>query len=429
MKTYGIVCEYNPFHNGHKYQIEETKKQTGADHIVAVMSGNYVQRGDVAIIDKFKRAQIAVQNGVDLVVELPVAYTLTNAQTFARASVYMLNALGVVDGISFGSECGDLDLLKNAAVAAAAVSVPEKVKPLLEEGESYPSAVAKLVNSEYGPMVGEVFNSPNNILAVEYLKAITDFYKADTAAKEKAIEEAKSKGEEIDESKFPEVTELEAFTVKRTASHDSDETAEGKFASASAIRRMIEDGEDFSAYVPAETVAAINEYDDKDQLCYFDNLERELLYRMRTVSPQDLGLLADVDEGLVNRMFQVGRVAVSLEDLINGVKTKRYPEARVRRLLLCALLGIRKNELQTPPPFGRILALNERGTEILSEAKGKARMVFGTSLKAIADMDNQLFKHFAAMSSITSDVYGLASREIRPCGVDFTAKVGVMKNI
>ena len=116
MKTYGIVCEYNPFHNGHKYQIEETKKQTGADHIVAVMSGNYVQRGDVAIIDKFKRAEIAVQNGVDLVVELPVAYTLTNAQTFARASVFMLNALGVVDGISFGSECGDIDVLKKAAV-------------------------------------------------------------------------------------------------------------------------------------------------------------------------------------------------------------------------------------------------------------------------------------------------------------------------
>ena len=150
---------------------------------------------------------------------------------------------------------------------------------------------------------------------------------------------------------------------------------------------------------------------------------------MRTVSPQGLGLLSDVAEGLVNRMFQVGRVAVSLEDLINGVKTKRYPEARIRRLLLCALLGLRKNELQTPPPFGRILALNERGAEILSEAKGKARIVFGTSLKAIADMDIQLFKHYAAMSSITSDVYGLASREIRPCGGDFTTPVQVLKNI
>ena len=119
MKTYGIICEYNPFHNGHIYQIEETKKQTGATHIVAVMSGNFVQRGEPALIDKFKRAEIAVKNGVDLVIEMPVQYSLANAELFARCGVLMLGSLRCVEGISFGSECGDIELLKNAASAAA----------------------------------------------------------------------------------------------------------------------------------------------------------------------------------------------------------------------------------------------------------------------------------------------------------------------
>lgn len=401
MKTYGIVCEYNPFHNGHVYQIEETKKQTGADHIVAVMSGNYVQRGDVAIIDKFRRAEIAVRNGVDLVVELPVPYSLTNAEVFARASVILMGALGVVDGISFGSECGDIELLKNAAEAVTKVNTPEKVKPLLESGESYPSAIQKLVMQEYGPMVGELFDSPNNILAIEYLKAI--------------------KASNFD---------MEAFTIKRTVEHDSPEKSGEKFASASEIRRMIEDEEDISAYVPKETAEAIEEYRDKELLCYFDNFEREMLYRMRTISPQDLAQLADVDEGLANRMFQVCRVALSMEDLINGIKTKRYPESRVRRILLCAMLGLKRKELESAPPFGRILALNDKGAEILAAAKDKAKLPYGTSLKSLADLkaETPIFKHFAAISSITSDVYGLASREIRPCGIDFTTKITALKS-
>ncbi len=170
MKTYGIICEYNPFHNGHIYQIEETRKQ-GATHIVAIMSGNYVQRGDVAMIDKFARAKTAVANGVDLVVEMPVVYSLSSANFFARAGVMMLGALGCVDGISFGSECGDIELLKNAAMASINASKPEKIKPLVEQGMSFPQAIQQAIALEYGPIIASVFDSPNNTLAVEYLKA------------------------------------------------------------------------------------------------------------------------------------------------------------------------------------------------------------------------------------------------------------------
>ncbi|MBQ7980665.1 MAG: nucleotidyltransferase family protein, partial [Oscillospiraceae bacterium] len=152
MKTYGIICEYNPFHNGHIHQIEETRKH-GATHIVAIMSGNYVQRGDVAMIDKFARAKVAVNNGVDLVIEMPVVYSLSSANYFARAGVMMLGALGCVDGISFGSECGDMSLLKNAAMASISATTPEKVKPYLEQGMSFPQAVQQIIGIEHGPII------------------------------------------------------------------------------------------------------------------------------------------------------------------------------------------------------------------------------------------------------------------------------------
>ena len=175
MKVYGIIAEYNPFHNGHAYQIEETRKN-GATHIAAIMSGNYVQRGDVAMIDKFARARAAVEGGVDLVVEMPTVYSIASAGHFARAGVMMLGALGCVDGISFGSECGDLELLKNAAMASLNMSSKEnmeaKVKPFMEKGMSFPAAMQQAIAIENGPMIASVFDSPNNTLAVEYLKAM-----------------------------------------------------------------------------------------------------------------------------------------------------------------------------------------------------------------------------------------------------------------
>lgn len=205
MKTYGIICEYNPFHNGHIYQIEETKKQTGATHIVAIMSGNYVQRGEPALMDKFKRAEIAVKNGVDLVIEMPVQYCLANAELFARCGVMLLGSLRCVEGISFGSESGSIDQLKECADAVMAVTTPENLKPLLEQGMPFPDAIHQLVTYKYGPLVGDVLNSPNNILAVEYLKSLKILGLMD---------------------------KIQPFTVKREgAAHDGEEHS-GNIASA-----------------------------------------------------------------------------------------------------------------------------------------------------------------------------------------------------
>lgn len=401
MKTYGIICEYNPFHNGHIYQIEETRKH-GADHIVAIMSGNYVQRGDLAVIDKFKRAQIAVNHGADLVIEMPVAYSLANAEMFARAGVMMLGALGCVDGISFGSECGDISLLKNAADAALASGTPEKIKPLLEQGIPYPEALQQSILREHGPIIAGAFDGPNNILGIEYLKAM------------------KVLGIEMD-----------AFTIKRKgADHDSSEASEN-IASASKLREMIENMDDISAYVPEDMAEAIKEYDDAEHIAYFDNLERQFLFMLRTVSPQIVAATPDVGQGLENRIVQAGRSAVSLDQFLELCDTKRYTMARFRRILLNLFLGIKKTDLQVPPAYGRVLAFNEKGVEIIKAAAEqppeKIAIPFSVSLKEILEMKIPPVMRQAELTCRSSDLYMLASREIRTCASDFTAKIEIQK--
>lgn len=402
MKTYGIICEYNPFHNGHIYQIEETKKQTGATHIVAIMSGNYVQRGDVAMIDKFARAKVAVNNGVDLVVEMPVAYSLSSANYFARAGVMMLGALGCVDGISFGSECGDIELLKNAAMASLAVSNPEKLKPLLEQGMSFPQAHQQAIALDHGPIIASVFDSPNNILAVEYLKAM------------KLLN-----------------LDFETFTLKRKGvDHDSLTPADG-IASGSLLRQMIEDGEDISAYVPKDMADLAAEYDDKDMLAYFDNLERELLFLVRSSLPQTFAECPDVDPGLSNLLFAAALKSNSLDEFIETACTKRYTAARIRRILLSLYVGVKASDLMIMPPYGRVLAFNEKGTEILKAAKeqeegsNKLAIPFNTSFKDILELKKPPITRFGSLSDRATNIYGLASRTIRPCSEEFTAKIEI----
>lgn len=410
MKTYGIICEYNPFHNGHAYQIEQTRKETGATHIVAVMSGNFVQRGEPALVDKFKRAEIAVQNGADLVIEMPVQYSLSSAEFFARSGIMLLGSLRCVDGVSFGSESGDIGELQKCADAVMKVSTQENLKPLISQGMSYPQAVQQLVALDQGPALAEVLDSPNNILAVEYLKSL----------------------------KLLQLDKITPFTVKREgAGHDS-EKPEGNIASGEYIRRLIDDGEDFSAYVPKETLEAVNAYDDRDSLCWFENLERIILFRLRTMTPPELASLPDMDQGLLNRIFQASRVAVSLEDLLEKVKTKAYTMARIKRILCSALLGVRAEDLRVPPVYGRILALNDRGAEILKMAgslpENNLSVPFSSSLRDFVEQAEELNKkgnknaHERLMRSVTladisGNIYGLASREIRPCGIDFTSKI------
>ena len=400
MKTYGIICEYNPFHNGHIYQIEKTKELTGADHIVAIMSGNFVQRGEPALMDKFTRAKIAVRNGVDLVVEMPVQYSLANAEMFARSGVMMLGSLRCVEGISFGAECDDIEALRKCADAVHELSTAENLKPLMEQGMPYPAAIQQLVALKYGPALSDLLNSPNNILAIEYLKSL--------------------KLLKLDQKINPVV-------IKRSgAEHDGEEHTD-TIASGEYIRRLIDDGEDFSAFVPKDTFDAVREYDDNDLLCWYENFERVLLYRLRTISPQELFTTPDVDQGLGNRIFQASRAANSLQDLLEKIKTKAYPMARIKRVLFSLMLGIKADDMKVPPLYGRILALNDRGADILKLAgslpKDGLSIPFSSSLKDFVSKENQRSTRMASMTTVSSDIYVLGSRNIRPSGMDFTTPI------
>lgn len=396
MKISGIICEYNPFHNGHLYHIEQTRKH-GATHIVAIMSGNFVQRGDVAVINKFERAKAAVHCGADLVIELPVAYCLSAAEVYAKGAMYLLKGLGCVDELSFGSECGDINLLTEAVKATYACARRPELEDLMKRGNSYPKALQILIRQGYGDEIGLLFSSPNNVLAIEYLKAMI-------AVKLK----------------------IEPFTVKRHEAHDAQMPI-GNIASASLIRQMMESRTaDFDELVPDVSADALSACAATGMTARFENLERVLLYRLRTATAEELIHLPEVGQGLENKILSA-RNETSLESMLLAMKSKRYPMARLRRILLDLLIGIQPKDTENPPPYGRILALNERGRDILTAAKNAGTTLpYSTSLAKLAELDDAC-KACAELEARSTAVYGLALRSISPADADYKQMIGMVK--
>ena len=396
MKVSGIICEYNPFHNGHLYHIRKTR-ENGATHIAAVMSGNFVQRGDTAIMDKLERARLAVRSGADLVIELPVQYSLASAENFASGAVHLLDSLGAVDELSFGSECGDLSLLTAAVKASYACAKRPELEDLMKLGNSYPKALQILIRQNYGDEIGMLFSYPNNTLAIEYLKAMV-------AVKLK----------------------IQPFTVKREAPHDSMSAA-GRIASASLIRQLMESQtDDYDELVPEDSADAISACAAAGMVARFENLERVLLYRLRTATAEEIAALPDVGHGLEHKILSA-RNETSLESMLLAIKSKRYPMARLRRILLDLLIGIQPSDTENPPPYGRILALSERGRDILSAAKqAGTTLPFATSLAKLSELGGEC-KKCAELEARATSIYGLAQRNISPADADYKQMIGMVK--
>lgn len=392
MKVSGIICEYNPFHNGHLYHIRKTR-ENGATHIAAVMSGNFVQRGDTAIMDKLERARLAVRSGADLVIELPVQYSLASAENFASGAVHLLDSLGAVDELSFGSECGDTRKLLKAmeTVDLAALTHADEIKSIMEKGYTYPRALNSVVNG-YDPEAAAIIAEPNNTLAVEYLRAL------------------KRSG-----------SAMEPFTVMREkAAHDGTEASDG-FASASMLREMIENGESIDSFTTEEWAAAVRSAVKNGETASMSRLERVILYKLRTCSVEEIAQICDVGQGLEHRIYGA-RMAGSLDELLFTVKTKRYTMARIRRIMLALLIGITKTDMEQLPPYGRILAFNERGREILARAKGSAMIPFGSSIAKLSQLGNTA-ERFAELEIRASDIYGLALDTVTSAQKDYRAKI------
>lgn len=388
MKISGIVCEYNPFHNGHMYHIKKTR-ENGATHIVAVMSGNFVQRGEPAVLDKFTRAELAVQSGVDLVIELPAVCCLSPAEKFASGAVYILDSLGIINEISFGSECGSIENLVRTANPSSDAAHSEDVRTLMEKGYTYPKALHEILRKRDSE-AAEIISSPNNLLAVEYLKAL------------------KSSGSLI-----------KPFTVKRTGTYHDSDIISGGFASASHIRGLIQSGEYVGGLMPEIWENALKNGNTAD----IRRLEQAVLYCVRTSSFEKIAGTG-CSKGIAERIYR--NCAESLDKLLESVKSKCFTMAGIKRVLMSLLIGITKEDTEILPPYIRVLAFNAKGQEILAAAKKTKKIPAGTSLAKLSRLNPETCR-FAEIESMAADIYGLALKNPVQAGLDYRKKIKIQE--
>lgn len=373
MKVCGIVAEFNPFHNGHAYLIEKAH-ESGFTHVAAVMSGNFVQRGEPAVTETAFRAEAALRAGADLVIQLPVPFALSGAENFARGAVEILTSAGVIDSLVFGSECGDAEKLSECARILSSGGTDALIAEELGTGISYASARQRALES-VSPSLSGIIREPNNILAVEYIKALNDLGSSVTAV-----------------------------TFKRSVPHDS-EVCRGGYASASAIREMIKKGENISEFVPAF-------YGDSVKFNIVDSnrFEAAVLCNMRKMSAGEIGTLPDISEGIENRVYSASQNSSSLDGLYGAAKTKRYSHARIRRIVMCAFTGITAADSASDAGYIRPLGINDRGAELLSLMKGRAILPVISRTSDIADLPREARRMFELECRAT-DLYTACLKE------------------
>ena len=378
----GIVAEFNPFHNGHKYLISEAKRLTGDDAAVAVMSGAWVQRGEPAITDKHTRARIALENGIDLVLELPAVYSLNTAQKFAYGAIATLAATGAVTSLAFGSERGDANALICAADALInePPQVSEAIKRLTKSGMSFAAAREKAFG---GVIPDGLLSTPNDILGIEYIRAMKEL----------------SKGFEI-------------FAISRIgAAHDG--AASDGIASASEIRRFMKGGGDVSQYLPRSDFPV---YDAAA-------LDTAVISKLRTCGAEYLKTINDVSEGLENRYIAAADECSTVNELCMLVKSKRYALSRIRRIAYSALLGLTKELAQRAPSYIRVLGMNSRGAALLKQIKASRKQHKNTAaLPVITKPADYSGDEIFSFNNRAEDVFALCAPDaiLRRGGRDLT---------
>lgn len=350
--NFGIICEFNPLHQGHIHLMNSIKKDEN-DTIICAMSGNFVQRGETAIAAKYTRAKMALHNGADLVIEIPTLCSTQSAQGFAKAGVKILEATGICDTLAFGAECDDIDELKR--ISQEIIDRDDEIKKALEGGLSYPAARRQVIDTD-------ILDSPNNILAIEYLTH----------------------------------TKLDAVAIKRIGKgHDTDDSN----YSSSAIRKNM----------------------DLKYSNSLKNCEKAVLYKLRTMSAEDFKNIEDVSEGLENRIVDAVKKATNLDELYDLIKTKRYTHSRIRRIILRAFLGITK-DMPKEPQYLRILGFNDRGQELLAQMKKTATMPIITKYGNAQGELKELFD----LECRFTDIYMLGYDKAKECGIEQITKLAIV---
>ena len=368
MGVVGIIAEYNPFHAGHALHIRETRNLLGDCAVVAVMSGNFVQRGECALLDKWTRARAALEGGADLVLELPTVWAAASAEGFARGAVGVLAATGVVTHLSFGSECGEVDGLRQVAACLDSAAYRAGLRRFLDGGLSFAACRQGAVGDLLGEGPAGLLTCPNNNLGIEYIRALSGLG-----------------------------SEIRPVTVRRAgAGHDGGDHPE--YPSASFLRERILAGE-----LPADNPASLK-YG-----------ERAALARLRAMDQGDFAALPDCGEGLDRRLFRAVRQGRSLEEAYALAKTKRYAHARIRRALLWGALGLREDHRPGEVPYLRVLGASGRGREVLREMKGRAAVPLVTKPAHGRGMP------LLELEARCTDFYQLCRREPGGCGLEWTA--------
>lgn len=381
MQICGIVCEYNPFHLGHAWHVSRVRELLGEDTaVVGCMSGDFVQRGEAALLPKHLRARAAVLGGADLILELPVPYALSSAEGFAQAGVRILSGLGVLTHLSFGAETADEGFLRESAAILLEHDTVAATLANLKTGVSYAAARERALFAKMQERAA-LLSLPNNILAVEYCKAVLR--------------------QELELSLLP--------IPRRGAEHDGQSREEG-FASASAIRAMVRGGNGAQAagYLPESTRGLLrNAMTEGRALTDTSRLETAMLSRLMELSPQQLASLPGASEGLEHRLFAAIRENRSVECIAMAAKTKRYALSRIRRMLYCAFLGVTKEDAALPAPYIRVLAFNDRGREVLRLARKRAALPLLTKPAHVEELSPEAGRIFD-LEARACDQYHLA---------------------
>ena len=396
MKIAGIVAEYNPFHTGHAYQIQQTRAALGGDAgVVAVMSGNWVQQAGCAISDKWTRARLALMGGADLVLELPTVWAMSSAESFARGAINLLEGSGVVTHLSFGSECGDVDKLQRVAACLDSPVYQAGLRRFLDEGMTFAACRQAVVRGLLGEELSGLLSGPNNNLGVEYIRALNTLESA-----------------------------IQPMTVtRRGAGHNafSNEGEQPPFVSATQLRAFLREGRWDAAepYLVPGGRAILEE--NSMGLPGLERVERAMLARVRTMTAADWARLPDsgTAEGLPQRLEKAGRQCTTMEEFYDLSKSKRYTHARLRRLALWAWLGLTEADRPEHPPYLRVLGFNSRGQAILKEMKERAVLPILTKPAHARDLE-EVGRRLCELEARCTDLYDLCFETVPAPGREWT---------
>lgn len=385
MSVIGIVCEFNPFHNGHKYLIDSVKGDN--DIVVAVMSGNFVQRGEPAIFSKEIRTKAALLSGVDIVLELPFVYATASAEYFAFNAVKILSDFGC-EKIAFGTENADVSSLTRAVDIITKEDFDKEVQSFYTGGISFPAA-RQMAFDKYKVECG--ISTPNNILAIEYIKAIRKLN-----------------------------SKLEVVTVNRKGAGYNDNFAVGEFASATHIRDLIRKKESFESFVPENVFGLYCDAIENGKYLSAYKFELSALSVLRSKLNDDFSDIANISEGLDNRIKSAINNHNSLEELYDEIKTKRYTYTRIKRAVLSVVFGVKSNDLDIAAPYCRVLGFNTKTSNVMGSLARNSKIPFVASYSDIVKLQNPEADRVFELENNSTDLYNLVLNNSGFCSTEKT---------